>query len=355
MKTPMKTCEWCEKIMKNSNYKKHSMVCFYRHELKITKSQLNFLKENAVENPEEDLLQLNLTDLKLFLTEIFHKSKTLYKKIEEEKWDPVEKIKELQVGPETKAAYVREWLLYTKFIKEKKLGVSKETANTYLASVKCKPSTLRKKQYMLQLILQHLLETTVNLNKIRKRINFKPKYALTQDEIKKYLEEQKELNEEDYLIQKILLIYGLRINTIGLLKFQHLEFLYTDGEPVIHLPDSKTKTQRVEPIEKNLIENFRIFIDNENVDDEDPDDYVFLKNNFNYPEKRRAQLLCKRINDRILNSKVLKKNPNYVYSSHMFRKTKAYRMYHKEEEELKNRVRRGIGQAEGSQAIGHYI
>jgi hypothetical protein len=265
MKMSMKTCPWCEKIMKSSNYKKHSYVCFYQHELKISKSDLNFLKENGGENRQENFLQLDLTDLKGFLIEVFQKSQTLYKKFEEEKRDPVEKIKELQVGPETKAAYVREWLLYTKFIKEKKLGVSKETANTYLSSVICKPSTLRKKQYMLQLILQHLLETTVNLNKIRKRINFKPKYALTQLEINNYLEEQKKLNGEDYLIQKLLLIYGLRINTIGLLKFQHLEFLLSDGEPVIHLPDSKTKTQRVEPIEKNLIENFQFFLDNENI------------------------------------------------------------------------------------------
>lgn len=137
------------------------------------------------------------------------------------------------------------------------------------------------------------------------------------------------------------------------MKLQDLEFLKAedDEEHMIHLPDSKVKNHRVEPIDEELEELLRDFIGN----DLDDEDYVFYRDGKDKNWRRRAQDLCIRINKRINESKAIKKRGNYKYSSHMFRKTKAYNMFHKGVEQLKEQVRASIGQSQGSTAIESYI
>ena len=69
----------------------------------------------------------------------------------------------------------------------------------------------------------------------------------------------------------------------------------------------------------------------------------------------RSHRLCVKINSRISESNVLPKSSNYKFSSHMFRKTKAYNLYHEKNEQLKEEARSAIGQSSGSQAIQFYI
>jgi len=185
------------------------------------------------------------------------------------------------------------------------------------------------------------------------RISYTPKFPLSDNELKNYLEEQKKVNHEDYIIQRLLSTYGLRVNTIALLKLKNLEFLKADeGEDrLIHLPDSKVKNHRVEPIDEDLEELLTQFVD-DNLDDED---YIFYRKGNNIDWRRRAQDIGNRINKRIKESKAIKKRANYKYSSHMFRKTKAYNMFHKGVEELKDKVRASIGQSQGSTALNSYI
>jgi integrase len=184
------------------------------------------------------------------------------------------------------------------------------------------------------------------------RISYIPKYALTNQEISKYLKEQKIEDTEDYLIQRLMLTYGLRVNTIALLKVKHLEFIDRgqDEEPTIYLPDSKTKKHRVEPIEEELVKLLE-----EWVKDKDGEDFVFYEEGSDKNERRRAQDICIRINKRIKKSKVIKKKGSYKYTSHMFRKTRAYNMFQSRMKELKEEVRASIGQSSGSMAIEHYI
>ena len=87
----------------------------------------------------------------------------------------------------------------------------------------------------------------------------------------------------------------------------------------------------------------------------DEEDYIFYQGGANKGWRRRSQDIGNRINKRIRESKVLRKRANYKYSSHMFRKTKAYNMFHKGVEELKDKVRASIGQSQGSTALNSYI
>ena len=58
------------------------------------------------------------------------------------------------------------------------------------------------------------------------------------EEFLPYQQEQKAINFEDYLIQKIMIRYGLRINSIASLRVKHLIFLERGCDKIIHFPDS---------------------------------------------------------------------------------------------------------------------
>ena len=143
----------------------------------------------------------------------------------------------------------------------------------------------------------------------------------------------------------------MRINSAASLKIKHLEFLNEGNDPVIHFPDSKVKRERIEPVEPELQEELEEFIG----DYEDEDNYVFYKEKSDDTERKRAHDLSVQINMRIRSSKVIIKNRNYQYSSHMFRKTKVYKEYQEGVEKLKDELRQKIGQAKGSTSLNNYI
>jgi len=90
-------------------------------------------------------------------------------------------------------------------------------------------------------------------------------------------------------------------------------------------------------------------------DEDDGEAFVFAQEARDLNERARAWILSKRITKRINDSGVLKKYPGYTYSSHMFRKTKAYTMYQSGVSALKELVRKSIGQSSGSGAVESYI
>lgn len=353
----MKQCEWCEKTMLPSNFRKHQERCFFRNVIELKKSELQRMKENY--NPPKEFSEaseLSLTELKQYLTDNFNKTCFLYKKlVVNDLRDPIERLREMHVSQPTKENYVREWVLFNKWLKKNKKAADKESADTYLASLKCRASTLKKKQYMLQNILQYLFDSSVRLNKINMRISYIPKYALTDEEIERYLTEQEEVDTQDFLMQKLMLRYGLRVNTVASLRIKHLEFLLPGGEKMIFLPDSKVKRQREEKISQDLIDPIAEFLDADSNFSLNEEAFVFYPKIFKHNERKRANEFCKIINERIRNSKVLKKNKNFKYSSHMFRKTKAFNLFQKGVEELKANARIAIGQSQNSTAIDSYI
>jgi integrase len=340
--------------MNPTNFYRHRKKCVFYRDLQMNKTEVMSILKRHKRDEKTDCEKITFVELMGFLTDMYKRTKLLYTKVNEENSkNPVERIRELNVSESTLQNYLMEWGMFQKWLRRHDRSYSVESANSYITSLNKKPSTIRKKHTVLQLLLQHIIDKNVSLNKFRMRISFAPKKALSEKEVMEYLEEQKAISTEDYLIQLLLCTYGLRINTAARLRVRDLEFLYVNNEQekLIHLPDSKVKNRRVEPISPELEGLLRKYIRG----DPDPHSYVFYREGSNKSPKSRAQDLCMRINKRIRNSKVLKKIDNYQYSSHMFRKTLAYNAYHREEKLLRERVRASIGQSQGSSAIVHYI
>lgn len=346
----MKNCEWCDKEMKRQNYDRHLKSCFYLKELDMKRSDFLRLKGNDVVGSDQyKKIEIVFEELKHFLTDSYNKTNSLYKRvIVSDARNPIERLREMMCSEVTKQNYIREWKLYSQWCSENSKTVSKESANTYLANIKCKASTLKKKQLMIQTILQFLIDSNIQLNKVSMRITYQPKYAMTSEEITDYLEEQKE-HSENYLIQRLMLTYGLRINTIALLKRKHLTYMDSNVDKIF-LPDSKVKRERHEIISEDLQELIDEFAENKK-----DEEYVFYYSGSCFNERKRAMDLCIRINKCIRSSKVLKRNKNYNYSSHMFRKTVAYNLYQDSVNKAKAEARAAIGQSQNSTAIESYI
>lgn len=354
----MKQCNWCELTMYRQNIKKHLGRCTYKNEIGLTKTELRQLKTDKENSNINNKIKFTYSELRDFLTESYNRTMDIYAKVMkmEDPRDPLDLIKEMQISEGTKKNYITEWNRYSSWMEENNKLPEKDSADTYLASLKnIRASTLRQKQGILQTILQIIVNKSIKLNKIKQRISYVPKYALNNEEIDSYLEEQIIKSKEDYLIQRFMITYGLRINSIALLKIKHLEFLKKKSENII-IPDSKVKRFRTEKIDKVLVNLFIQYLNDKQVSFDDEEEYVFYRSAISLTERDRAHHLCVRINNRIKNSKVLnKKSKNYKYTSHMFRKTKAFNMFNTEVEQLKERVRASIGQSQGSTALESYI
>ena len=182
----------------------------------------------------------------------------------------------------------------------------------------------------------------------------KPKYALSLFELRKYLEEQKEVNFEDYLIQYFLAQYGSRINVAAGLKWKQLHFLFDPNNKSITLKDIKTSSTKVKEISQECLtlftEFYRVWKDRSIRQDE----FVFRAGKTKEVWKR-SKTLSARINRRIKESKSIIKNTAYIYSSHMIRKSVAMREYLSKLEEAKEAARIKIDHRKGTAAIKPYI
>jgi hypothetical protein len=271
-----KECEWCEKKMSATNYYRHLKTCVFKNEIQMKKFEINYLKTKYPKNGI-DVEKTNNMDLINLLTESHLKFSTLYSRIVlENNRKPEDKIKDMMVSETTKYNYLQEWKKFSRWLNRNNKNLSKDSANEYLGTLsQLAASTQRTKYLILQVLLQHIIDPSIRLNKFRMRISYMPKRALTDEEIRIYLEEQKKINLEDYVIQRLLILYGLRINTIALLKIKDLEFLEArPGEDhEIHLPDSKVKNRRVEKIPSDMEKELIDYLGEEDMDAED---YVFF-------------------------------------------------------------------------------
>ena len=338
-----------------SNFKRHQSTCVYKVEIGATKAQILRALQNqpqiAVEPERNDLVDLAFIEMKNFLTDFFNKSRVLHRKVvENDLTDPIDRIKQMHVNNSTKDGYLVEFRLYKKWLKKNKKSIDADSANSYLSSSKCKPSTLKKKQMILQNLLKVIIDRQIKLNPVRMKISYQPKYSLSDQEIKKYLDEQRS-NPEMYLIQKLMITYGLRVNTPAGLKVKDLTFLSQENQEIM-LPDTKVNNKRTEEIDEEFSEEFREFLEGENLEDED---FVFYQLGKREEVRKRASALCTLVNKRIRDSKVIKPNANFKYTSHMFRKTKANNLFQEGLRDLKEKSRKAIGQAKNSTAIEHYI
>jgi hypothetical protein len=88
---------------------------------------------------------------------------------------------------------------------------------------------------------------------------------------------------------------------------------------------------------------------------ESEDEFVFYLEGRDAPVSKRSNYICSKVNKKINDSKILKKDPSYVYSSHMFRKGVVQAMYKEGMNEFKEKIRKKIGHKKNSTAIKHYI
>lgn len=351
----MKLCEFCEREMKRQNYRKHYERCLIRLEFNLPKSVIHeAIGNRPVGNNVEDQimnekLMIEKTKLIDVLKRFTEESSSLLLS-DEIQTCSFERIGEMNLAARTKYEYQVEWKNYQQWCSKRKMNPTlTQTANNYLAQLQTQTSTLKNKRNRLQSIIRHLTGQSIILARIRRRIRRIPKYKLSSEEIENYLQEQKRISKEDYLVQLILAMYGCRINSCSGLRLRHLEFL--QGGNTIVLPDTKTGDRVVQATPKlqALLSKFVEKRRRRNLDE-----FVFDAGRSSYLH-RRSNNLCIRINKRIRDSSVLKKSPNYKFSSHMFRHSKAFQTYREHLEKAKEAAREAIGHEKNSSSINFYL
>jgi hypothetical protein len=353
------TCSWCGRSMLLSNKSRHLSTCLYKNELKATKDYILKLIED---NPDErDQISVRKEKLELANVELMKVVEDVYLKFSDlrDKYlggaseeSAEEKIEGMNVCASTKYGYLVEWRKFKKWKEENSKTIGVASMNQYLQTLDCKSSTKWKKRNMLERILKTLVDPNMKLEPMRQRFSTQPKYSMTVEEIDEYLEEQKEVNKEDYLIQKMMITLSLRIGTIASLKLQNFDFYLMNDNNRLALPDTKSKRTNFREVNEDLQEEIRIFLDEINVNEED---YVFYRGGRDLNIARRSQALSNHINERIRKSKVFRQSSNFKYSSHMFRKCVPNLIFQKKVQEAKEEARKMLGHKRGSAAVYSYI
>jgi integrase len=348
----MKKCHWCEKDMKSQNFNKHSDRCFYKNKIGATKQEIDiYLKKRPREEEEKEKFPVAEYEM---LKTMFKKIDTQMTKFKENFADdfknPIDVISEMSIADSTKRNYMSEWRQFEKYARVKKLGLGASAANSYIASNKCSVSTKLNKKNIMQAILRSLYgNDTLKLSPIRQKHSIVPKFTLSDEEVKLYLNEQKNLGDDLYWAQLLMVIYGLRVSSVAALQRKHLEFMDSDKNQIV-LPDVKTKRLRVEEADEdlqNILTQYAAGLDDE--------DYMFYREGNDKALDRRSQHFCLEINKRLADTKAFRKSKNFKYTSHMFRKTRANKEFQEGVKELKQKARLRIGQGDNSSAIDKYL
>lgn len=260
-------------------------------------------------------------------------------------------INDLPSSEYTISQHLMEWDLYREWWENNQLHpLDKKTINMYFKNIysKYKYSTLVKKRSKMQAILREINKNPLfSLPKIPKKYDKRLKYAMNDEEIQSYLDEQKRFGNTNYLIQRILIETGCRINSVVRLRVSDLEFLYQERCNIVNMPDRKTGNykKKIEDELKNLLDSF--------TSNRCDDDYVFYWNL--EEENKRYKVIRNKVNKRIRKSEIFNKNKNYAYTVHMFRTTLATRRYNLSIKKAKDEARVELGHKENSKAIDNYI
>lgn len=352
-------CDFCDKKMSNTNLKRHQEKCIYKVELGSKKSYvLELLSKNpdlkSQEEAEKEQNEIKISELMKTMQDFYEKCLEIKEKYTQGLAEQTaeEKIQSMGVGENTKYNYLLEWNKFNTWRKKNKRPLIPSSMNQYIHKYECKPSTKVKKKWMLQRLLKVILDSDKELEPIRERFSYSQQYSMKLEEISPYLAEQKAINYEDYLVQKLMIYLALRVGTIPALKLEHFEFYVTKNGSQLALPYTKNKKIIVRQVETEFRNELTSFLNTLNLK---RGDFVFLRDKTDISEKRRAHEMSKRINKRIENSKVLIKLPHYKYTSHMFRKCIPNIHYQKRVDEAKEEARQMLGQKRGSSAVEHYL
>jgi hypothetical protein len=161
-------CAWCGKLMFETNKRRHAEKCVWKNEVKIKKSEFEKMRNEGLfqdvceqKKLKDDLQNENL---KNFILENYEQFTNLYKSIMDfpEVSDPESIIKNILVCDSTKEQYLLEWRLFKNYMNENRKPLSLDSANSYIGSLECKPSTIKKKIAVIQTILRTLINPTIS-------------------------------------------------------------------------------------------------------------------------------------------------------------------------------------------------
>ena len=306
-----KPCQFCNNPQFPQNIKYHEKVC----ELKTKKLRENVVKNSIVSEitksqTEQDLTEQLLLARKRHLAYVEEMSQILGLKgttIEEDQETILRKIREFHVEPQTKSAYEGEWGMFIKFLnKDPKnpIRISKESANTYLASLKVEGTTLQRKIGTIERIMRECCDMpNIRLNKCRNVAPKRLKYPFPDAELNKYLDEQLELDMQDYIVQMLMAKYGLRVNSTAHLTVKDIDFKKQE----ITFTDTKRKKgkYRTEVAEEDTLDLLKIFIKERGLKKKS---FVF------YPEEtqRRPKFMGEVVNTRFRDSEVIIKDEKFA-------------------------------------------
>jgi hypothetical protein len=353
-----KQCEFCKEEFWTSYLKKHISRCKVKKHIESNPASNNNLN-NGIANVEETRkLTLENEKLKNYVKDTYQNSKALYEiyVVGIERTSIEEKVNQLLISEATKEGYLIELKLFLKWLNKEKRPFSLNSGNLYLSKLKCRPSTLKHKQTILQRIFKMELGESAVLNKVRLNVTYKPKYSLTESETKKFLEETKMKSFEYYLISKVMLTFALRINSIAQLKTSHAKFLTNSLNKELIIPDSKTKNSMIRTVEvsRDLIQEIKKHV-SESKSNLRINPYLFYTEGNDLPIAKRKSFIMTQINKLLKSSQAFNHNENYVYSSHMFRKTVANTSYQQGLQKLKSDIRLSLNHAPNTGSIDHYI
>lgn len=253
---------------------------------------------------------------------------------------------ELQDNIKKQKSYLFEWNSYHSWCrKNEKHELLVDVANSYIKSLNA-TATRTKKRSIIQCLLRMFTSKDIRLRNVAVRIKTKKKYAMKDDELLSYLDEQKQIDFQDYVLQQFLVYFCARINSAIHLKWEHF------SEGFVCVPDTKTG-DKVVSSDSNFNDIITEYSEKYKLNKKG---YVF------YPDcsvDARVCTITRNINSRIRLSPVMNRlkeeNPTCMFSSHIFRKSEAYKLYNDGKEELLKKVRIRLRHVKNSRSTNVYI
>jgi integrase len=341
-----KICPICNYPKSYSNFAVHVRAC--KNKERIKNNEIHQLKEtNQILNKKIEDLESKNYELQSLLN---------IQGIEPYTFDDF--LNDKSYG--TKGTYTHIWNRYIKWCKDKKIEPkSIYFARLYFNEIKSlnifKQSTLN----LIRSVMINLFNKiySIDLSKFFPkqikfyRLDIKPKYVMSVDEIKAFISELiSDKNLNNFLSFYLLIFSGCRIHSLAMLTPKS----YSDGE--LKMVDYKTgKTTKFEltKVMKNVMNNY--------IDKNSNNNFLFFSQDLNINSDDivsvRGKYLSMRTRRIMLKSNVFRKvnTKEKSIGPHIFRTTKVQQVMSEIKEKVLEQCRKAINHTQGTQSIYHYL
>jgi len=261
----------------------------------------------------------------------------------------------------TRNTYKTIWFRYLKWCKDKNIEPKSITsATSYFDNIKETSKGKTFKSSTVNLIRSVMIVCfnriySINLSKYfpRKikfnRLQIKPKYVMTDLEIKSFLLEQiHDLN--NFLSFYLLIFSGCRVHSLAMLSYKS----YSDG--VFKIVDFKTDKSSKFVLTKNMKAVMDHYLQSNS-----SSNYLFFSQDLNINSEKlvtiRGKYLSMKIRKIMLKSKVFENidTKTTTISPHIFRTTKVQQVMGEIKQKTLEKCRKAIGHSPGTQSINYYL